>query len=376
MTTSYSFLPLPSVLTDIMGPVAATVAFVTTGPLALFMGGVVLSWFYAIPWMSLFILSPMVGVRLYTIENREICKRAQKRMTYFSYMDGGMGPGGTEGGCGYGYSVGMGYVAHVDIRRSLNDDRIFSITMIATAAAFEYLTKDTTVYLTYGEEEDTEDENGNTIPNDLTKTQSQTQSQTQAQSKTQAPFITVCERTGSFTDPYYRRRKIPSTNMNPRPEQRGLLTTICAQFARTGHVVVYLHGPPGSGKSMMGPLLARELGATYCNSLRPWQQGNSLGELHADVGASDAHPLVLVFDEFDVALTRIHEGLVTEIGSKGPIHITDKSTWNRFLDDIGRGLYPYIILLLTSNKTPTMIQSMDPAYIRKGRVDIVMEMGG
>jgi hypothetical protein len=44
------------------------------------------------------------------------------------------------------------------------------------------------------------------------------------------------------------------------------------------------------------------------------------------------------------------------------------------LDEIQRGMYPNIILLLTSNKTPDFIRSLDPSYIRDGRVDLTFEM--
>jgi hypothetical protein len=44
------------------------------------------------------------------------------------------------------------------------------------------------------------------------------------------------------------------------------------------------------------------------------------------------------------------------------------------LDEIQRGMYPHLIMLLTSNKGPEFIQSLDPSYIRKGRVDITVEL--
>jgi hypothetical protein len=44
------------------------------------------------------------------------------------------------------------------------------------------------------------------------------------------------------------------------------------------------------------------------------------------------------------------------------------------LDSIQRGMYPNIILILTSNRAPEYIHSLDPSYIRKGRVDLTFEM--
>ena len=45
-----------------------------------------------------------------------------------------------------------------------------------------------------------------------------------------------------------------------------------------------------------------------------------------------------------------------------------------FLDKIGMGIYPNIILILSSNKSIHEIDKMDPCYLRKGRVNIVSEL--
>ena len=42
------------------------------------------------------------------------------------------------------------------------------------------------------------------------------------------------------------------------------------------------------------------------------------------------------------------------------------------LDEIGRGLYPHIVLLLTSNRDPDFIRSLDPSFIREGRIDLTL----
>ena len=44
------------------------------------------------------------------------------------------------------------------------------------------------------------------------------------------------------------------------------------------------------------------------------------------------------------------------------------------LDTIQRGMYPNIILIMTSNRGPEFINSLDTSYIRKGRVDLTFEM--
>ena len=55
-----------------------------------------------------------------------------------------------------------------------------------------------------------------------------------------------------------------------------------------------------------------------------------------------------------------------------PISVQNKTGWNRMLDEIGRGLYPHLILLMTSNRDPAFIRSLDPSYIREGRVNEII----
>jgi hypothetical protein len=59
-----------------------------------------------IPWTIIFLLTQFVGIRLYTIHNREDCQRLQKSMTYCSHL--------TDGGKGYGYAVGY-WLIEVDL---------------------------------------------------------------------------------------------------------------------------------------------------------------------------------------------------------------------------------------------------------------------
>jgi ATP-dependent 26S proteasome regulatory subunit len=84
-------------------------------------------------------------------------------------------------------------------------------------------------------------------------------------------------------------------------------------------------------------------------------------------------PLIVAFDEVDVALLRIHESTIPD-HKNVPTLIQDKTGWNRFLDNFQRGLFPYLILLMTSNRSPDFISSLDPSYLRKGRVDGIFEL--
>lgn len=302
--------------------------------LTAFFGGALLHLWAAIPWVMVFLVTQLFGVRLYIIKDKDVALRVQKRLTHSSHV--------ADGGKGYGYSVGRWYFASVSIERGDYGDH-FDIWMIATAVSFETLTR----------------ENGRLLP---------------AAAIADGPpapgpkAMTVFNRVGSFTHVWFKRRAITLPEVEPRPDQTVVLDAICAHQERKAHTVVFLHGPPGSGKSMIGVMLARRLGAGYCNTLKPWQPGDTLADLYAEVEPTAEKPLVVAFDEFDGALMAIHVGIPPH--KAVPISIADKAGWNKFMDEIDRGMFPHLVLVLTSNRDPAFIRAMDPSYIREGRVDL------
>ena len=97
-----------------------------------------------------------------------------------------------------------------------------------------------------------------------------------------------------------RERKV-GAGFEPRDEQTAILTAVTelVEERTRGHATVFLHGPPGTGKSMIGVLLAETMGGVYCNTLKPWEPGDTLGSLHSQVEPSAEKPLIVCFDEFD-----------------------------------------------------------------------------
>ena len=78
-----------------------------------------------------------------------------------------------------------------------------------------------------------------------------------------------------------------------------------------------------------------------------------------------------IFQDVDIILDKIHNNRTIQ-HKNIPIQILDKTSWNRFFDDINLGLYPYTIVILTSNIHPDILkQSYDPSYIRDGRVHLI-----
>ena len=307
-----------------------------------FLGGALLTIWNAVPWVMVFLITQLFGVRLYVIKDKEVCLRAQKRLTNSSHV--------ADGGKGYGFSVGRWYFACVSIERTEYADN-YDIWMIATKASFEALTRETAPPPAAADSNNA-DEN-ETVPD--------------------CKAMTVFDRVGTFTHVWFKKRSITLPEIVPRPDQEIVLEAICAHQKKRRHTVVFLHGPPGSGKSMLGVMLARRLGAGYCNTLKPWQPGDTLADLYAEVEPSAEKPLVVAFDEFDGPLMAIHRGIPPH--KAVPISVGDKAGWNKFMDEIDRGMFPFLVLVLTSNRDPAFIRALDPSYIRDGRVDLTCAVG-
>lgn len=290
-----------------------------------------------IPWTVVFLLTQYFGVRLYNLKNKEECQKIQKNLTTWCSHT-------TDGGKGYGYSFGPWYIASISAQQT-DHGQDFTVWLIATAESYKYLTRDTI------HQPPPTVEPGTTPP---------------------APTsFTLLERNGSFFNSYFINRTIIMT-VKPRPEQVAIIDIIKDHYKKTYHTVAMLHGPPGTGKSMISLFLTDTMKGKYCNTLKPWQPGDSLATLYREADPSETNPLIVAFDEFDSPLIEIHAGIQPH--KEIPIHVSNKQGWNMMFDQIDRGVYPFLIVVLTTNKTPEFIRSLDPSYIREGRVNLICEV--
>jgi hypothetical protein len=303
--------------------------------------GFVWSVFSMIPLSIFFIWLRHFKIRLYTITKREILNRIQKRVKDHSSHT-------SEEDRGHGYALGKWYFAYIS---SGSNDEYAAAWMIATEASYEALIKDADD----GESIIIIGPSGESI-------------------ETSAKKLDIYDRHGSYTNIWYRKRHIKNFDFVARPEQATIIEDIKKYYSTHKNVVVFLHGAPCTGKSIVGLLLADMYGSGYCNSFAPWEPGDHLGQLIEDAEPTKEKPLIIAMDEIDIALASIHK----EIPLHKNIHIEtrDKTGWNRFMDNIQRGLFPYVILLLTSNKTPEeiAIATRDPSYLRPGRVNLFCKM--
>ena len=302
-------------------------------------------WF-AIPWDIVFIYLRQYKLRIYTLSKKEDCKRIQKRVQHHSSHT-------TDNNKGYGYAFGKWYFLYMKV--SYDED--LAVWMIATEDSYKELVK----------EVDDRDE-------ETTHVTTQVNENTGIITEVVVPIkrFQILDRRGSYTNIWYRSRTLKSLNYTAWPEQAAILDRIKETYASKGRGVFYIHGPPCTGKSYISLFLAEYYNGYYCNSFSPWEPGDSLSNLTDEVEVAKEKPVIVAFDEVDVAIHQIHNEIPSH--KNVPTLIRDKTGWNRFLDNFQRGISPYVIIIMTSNKAPDFIDSFDLSYLRMGRIDEIFEL--
>ena len=118
---------------------------------------------------------------------------------------------------------------------------------------------------------------------------------------------------------------------------------------------------------MVGYLVAKQLEGSYCDGWNPTEPSDSIDLIYSEILPTVNNPLVLILEEFDKIIDSLageipkHKWLITQVHNK--------TSWNSLLDKIALGIYPNLILILISNKTPDYFNNKDSSYIRSGRVD-------
>jgi hypothetical protein len=276
------------------------------------------------PYSLCLLFTPWLGFKVYSPTDQEICVTIQKRLKNFTHWIT------TKKGYGYSVSLCPMYLAFTDIKNDGIKLHIFTTQDTYTNLSKLHYSMPTTQ-----------------VKESCTK---------------------LFERTGTFGNCWFRKRSL-QCSLEPRHTQVDIVESISTWFLVHKNCTAFVSGPPGAGKTMLGLLLAHQLEGSYCNSLKPWQPGDSLSELYNEAEPSEHCPLIISFDEIDTVITSIHDKKIPQHVST-PTAIADKQGWNKFFDDMGRGMYPYCIVLLTSNSSKESIDKIDSSYLREGRVNL------
>tara|TARA_Y100001970_G_scaffold293692_1_gene442401 strand:- start:3845 stop:4732 length:888 start_codon:yes stop_codon:yes gene_type:complete len=171
----------------------------------------------------------------------------------------------------------------------------------------------------------------------------------------------------------YICRKIKICNEDKFNENQTILFKELMKFYnKNKYAKVFISGEMGTGKSYFSYILAKKLKCYLCDCFNPTEPAENLSNLYTTKKLSGDQPLIILIDEIDVIINNIHNNKI-EKHKHYPILTRDKMTWNGFLDKIDYGLFPNLILILTSNTSKKDIDKLDQSYLREGRINIYKE---
>ena len=186
--------------------------------------------------------------------------------------------------------------------------------------------------------------------------------------------ITYYEREGIFFRLTYTNRPINLPKRPIKEHQESAINQIIDVYNEQSYCICLLYGEPGTMKSMTAQYLCKKMLETskevcFVDSFNPFEQGDNFASLYTRVNPSSDRPLIIILEEIDCNISKMHSGLI-QINKYIPTQIKTKTDWNGFLDKFDRGLYPNVIIIMTTNKSISYFDELDPSYLRKGRVDL------
>jgi hypothetical protein len=185
--------------------------------------------------------------------------------------------------------------------------------------------------------------------------------------------INIWFRRGNYFWLEYEKRAI-TIELTPHANQKYIIEEIAKYYNEHERGVFFITGSPGGGKSTMLGLLGKHFKSNICKKLRLTEPGDTMDYLYNKVEPTKESPLIVLFDEIDHMIDKVHNNKIAP-HKHIPIEIYDTNTYNTFFDDINDGLYPYLIILLTSNKRNNSIDDeLHPCYLREGRVNGYFEL--
>jgi hypothetical protein len=171
------------------------------------------------------------------------------------------------------------------------------------------------------------------------------------------------EQFGRTTDKQPSLRHIKAT-----PNQKLIMDKIKDIYLKEKVAVVGVSGAGGCGKSSLVHLLAAEFGSVASVKYNPTKPGLRLRDFYQAANPEEQMPLIMEWSEIDTVIKAFRKGLKNK-STGHQIEVCTKADFNTLLDDIcDRKLYPYIIILMTTNVNYDDIFVLDPTLLRKGRL--------
>ena len=187
-------------------------------------------------------------------------------------------------------------------------------------------------------------------------------------------LVKVYIRTGRYDNFYYSTLNLDVSHISPIGDQCKITADIIRLYNIKNRATVFIHGVTCAGKSSIGYLVAKQLKGSFCHSFNPTDPGDQFCNMIREFKESDndeGRPIIIVLEEVNEIIHAVHNKTI-ERNYKIPTPVLDKSSWCSFLDDMV--FYKNVILILTSNNSKDAIDTIDPAYLRQGRIDATYNM--
>lgn len=185
--------------------------------------------------------------------------------------------------------------------------------------------------------------------------------------------ITVYNRQGYFGNLNYEESTF-FLNKKSKPNQNLIVHSIIKYYKDNNYCTSFITGVPGSGKTTIAYLLAKELNGSICKTFNPTDAGDHILNLIRRSNPTSENPLIVLLDEIDIMINNIHNNKI-DTHKHVPVPVRSKTDFNRFLDDIEIHC-KNVILILTSNSSLKDIEmnTKDNSYLREGRVHLYFTM--
>jgi hypothetical protein len=182
---------------------------------------------------------------------------------------------------------------------------------------------------------------------------------------------------GAFKGDHYEKIECAFKNTFAYPEQDIVISKMKSMVQTSvekniNRLVVMIAGPSGTGKSHIAKQFAKSMNATICDDFDLTGAGENFALLIKTVNPTRAKPLVVILDEHDKTIERIHAGIKEH--EFFVIPVMDKASYNKFMDRLDD--YDNVFVIITMNSTFDAIDNLDPSYTRCGRVDLKVNFGG
>ena len=189
--------------------------------------------------------------------------------------------------------------------------------------------------------------------------------------------IKFYEREGAFYNLKYNYRIVEFDKFKPKLNQTKIIHSIIQYYNTNKNAIILIYGPINTGKSMISLLLANKLkkysSVNLIDTFNPTDPGDNFGKIYSKISPDLHNPLIIVIDEIDIIINKLHNNTINNHKDQ-PIQIKNKSEWNLFFDRFDRKLYPYVIFIMTTNKSLSYFDQLDDSYFRNGRINIKFEL--